>query len=253
MREPGRGATRRGTGLAALGVAIALGGCGNDPPTDPVPAAPASPSAADPTGMPAGSAVPDALPGSPPEVEAALLTTDDLGAGWTDLGPVPLEERGSPGCPQAGVISAGEDPARLGEAQSYYAEDDPDVVTFGESVSVWASADVARERLATFASQARECRSFEQQVLDGSTVTVRTEERDVPPLGDEAVALVQSFELSPELTVLRDVVVVRIGDALVLVDGPDVAEGDETADSQRQQFDELAAQAVEKAARALSS
>jgi hypothetical protein len=243
MSGQGRRAAGRSAVLLLVAAGITLGGCGDDDP----PASSSTSAAPQATGMPAGSAVPDALPGSPPEVAEALLTTDDLGEGWTDLGPVPFEERGAPGCPESGVISTEEDPARLGEAQSYYAEEDPAVITFGESVSVWESADVARERFATFASMATQCRTFEQEVLDGSTVTVRTEERNAPPLGDEAVALVQRFELSPDLTVLRDVVVVRIGDALVLVDGPDLAEGDSTAASAREQFEELTAQAVEKA------
>ena len=110
------------TGIAALLVA-----CGGDPV---------------PRGVP-DSSLPDALPGTPAEVKDALLTTDDLGEGWVDLGAVPLDERGFESCPETGVVTGGKAAARLGEAQSPYAEGDPPVPTFGVSISVWESPDVA--------------------------------------------------------------------------------------------------------------
>ncbi|MGK5110998.1 hypothetical protein [Geodermatophilus sp. CPCC 205506] len=185
-------------------------------------------------------------------MEEALLTTDDLGEGWVDLGVVPLDERHFEGCPQTGVVTGGEDPARLGEAQSHYAEGDPPVPRFGVSVSLWESPDVARERLAMLASIPSECGSFEQEMLDGSTATVTITERDAPPLGDEGIAHVLQFDQDEGPTILRDVRTVRIGDALVLTDGPDLAEGDPELDRQREHFDDLTSQAVEKATRILS-
>jgi hypothetical protein len=61
--------------------------------------------------------VPKALPGSPPKV-AALLTVDDLGDGWVDTGPTPFEQRGVQACPATNVLTAEEDPSRVGEAQT---------------------------------------------------------------------------------------------------------------------------------------
>jgi hypothetical protein len=48
------------------------------------------------------------------------------------------------------------------------------------------------------------------------------------------------------------VLVVRIGDALVLTEGPDVAVGDPELDRQGQRFKELTGQAVDKAAGVLT-
>ena len=222
--------------LTAMGAAALLVACGGDPA---------------PAGIP-DSSVPDALPGTPAEVEEALLTTDELGEGWTDLGAVPLGERSFPECPETGVVTDGEDPARLGEAQSHYGEGDPPVPTFGVSVSRWESADVARERLATLASVPSECRSFDLELPEGGTATVTITERDAPPLGDQALAQVIEVDLPEGPTILRDVLVVRIGDALVLTDGPNVPEGDPKLDRQRERFEDLARQAVDKATRILS-
>jgi hypothetical protein len=60
------------------------------------------------------------------------------------------------------------------------------------------------------------------------------------------------FDLPEGPTIMRDVLTVRIGDALVLTDGPDVAEGDPELDRQRERFDDLTSQAVDKATRILS-
>ena len=86
-----------------------------------------------PPGIP-DTSVPDALPGTPAKVENALVTTDELGEGWVDLGAVPLDERGFEGCPETRMVTGGDDPARLGEAQSLYGQGDLPVVTFAESV-----------------------------------------------------------------------------------------------------------------------
>ena len=222
--------------LFTVGIAAVLVGCGEDPA---------------PAGIPDPS-VPDALPGTPAEVEQALLTADDLGEGWTDLGAVPLDERGFAECPETAVVTGGEDPARLGEAQSTYGEGDPPAPTLGVSVSLWESPDVARERLATLASIPSECPPFEHELPDGGTATVTITERDAPPLGDEGVAHVLEFDPPEGPTILRDVRTVRIGDALVLTDGPDVAEGDPELDRQRERFDDLTSRAVDKAVRTLS-
>ncbi|WP_409330782.1 hypothetical protein [Trujillonella humicola] len=239
---------RCATLLAAVGLGVLGTACGGEEPSSAAPASPGTPAG----GMPAGSAVPDALPGTPPEVAEALLTTDDLGRGWTDLGALPLDERGLDECPASQVITAGEDPMRRGEAQSLYAQDDRDVPTFGESVSLWQSADVARDRMAEFATLPTDCPPVEREVPDGGTATVRHLAADAPALGDEAVALVHEIRLPEGTIVLRDVVVVRIGDALVLTEGPDVAADDPALGDVRQQFAELTAQAVDKAAQELT-
>lgn len=54
-----------------------------------------------PAGIP-DSSVPDALPGTPAEVKKAILTNDDLGEGWTDLGAIPVDERDFAQCPETG-------------------------------------------------------------------------------------------------------------------------------------------------------
>ncbi len=100
-----------------------------------------------PPGIP-GTSVPDALPGTPAELEDALLTTHELGEGWVDLGAVPLDERGFEGCPETRMVTGGDDPGRLGEAQSLYGRGDPPIVAFAESISLWESPEVAAERLA---------------------------------------------------------------------------------------------------------
>ena len=51
---------------------------------------------------------------------------------------------------------------------------------------------------------------------------------------------------------MRDLEIVRIGDVLVLTEGVDRVEDDPQADGQQERFDELTAQAVDKATRILS-
>ncbi len=95
---------RAGSWPLAAGV-LALAACGGDAPE-----------------RPAYRAVPDSLPGTPADLADALLSPEDLGEGWIDLGALPLDERGLDECPLTKVITAGEDPARRGESQSLYAE-----------------------------------------------------------------------------------------------------------------------------------
>lgn len=230
MTERGRRARWSGPLLLAMGLTTPLAACGGNPPP---------PSA------------PDALPGSPPELEEALLTTSELGEGWIDLGAVPLEERGLRGCPEGQVITAGEDAARRGEAQSTYAEGKPPAPTFGESVSLWESADVASERLATFASMASECRSFEEELLDGRRAVISVVQRNAPPLGDQAVALELRADAAEGPTVSSDVVLVRLGSVLVLTEGQRV-DGDPDVSLDQERLDELTGRAVEKAEETLA-
>jgi hypothetical protein len=237
MSRPGLLLEWPGRLILTISSAVLLSGCGGD---DPVP--PGAPE----------QTVADALPGTPPEVEEALLTTDDLGDGWVDLGAVPLDERGFAACPETGVITGGEDRTRLGEAQSTYAEDDPAVPTFGVSISLWESPDVAAERFATFASMTSECQPFEEELPGGGTTMVSLLPRDAPRLGDEAVGVVIEADQADGPTILRDSTVVRIGDVLVLTEGLDRVEDDPEAERQQQRFEVLTEQAVEKAASVLS-
>jgi hypothetical protein len=222
--------------LLAAGVAVALCACGSDEPPPP---------------GDAGASIADALPGTPAEVEEALLTVDDLGEEWIDLGAIPLDERGFDACPETQVVTAGDDPDRRGEAQSLYAQGEPPEPIFGESVSLWVSEDVARERLAEFASMTTECASFEHELPDGGSASVRMLQQDAPRLGDEAVAMLMEYDPSEGPTILRDTTAVRIGDALVLTEGPDLTEDDPEASRQRQRFIDVTRQAVEKATRTL--
>ena len=232
----GRSPARSGRLLCTVGIAALLVACGEEPV---------------PRGVP-DTSLPDALPGTPAEVEEALLTTEDLGEEWVDLGAVPLDDRGFEECAETGVVTGGEDPTRLGEAQSTYGEGDPPVPTFGESVSLWESPEVAAERFAEAASGPSECGSFEQELPDGSTATVHLLPREAPQLGDEAVGVLIEFDQEEGPTILRDVVIVRIGDVLVLTEGADIAEGDPQADRQQERFEELTRQAVDKATRILA-
>ncbi len=232
-----RPSPRSGRLLFATGMAALLVACGHSP---------------EPAG-PSESTVPDALPGTPAEVEDALVTTDDLGAGWTDLGALPLDERGFAECPESGIITGGEDATRLGETQSLYGEGDPPVPTFSVSVSSWESPDVARERLTTFASVPSTCGSFRQDLPDGGSAMVTVTEAAAPAMGEEALAQVIVFDRGEEEpTMLRDVLAVRIGNSLVLTEGPDVAMGDPELDRRHGVFGDLTRQAVDKAARVLS-
>jgi len=110
---------------------------------------------------------------------------------------------------------------------------------------------VASERLAVFASMPTECAPYERELPGTGTVTVRHAAADAPSLGDEAVALVHEAALPDGTTVLRDIVGVRIGAALILTEGPDVAADSPELGAARQQLRELTARAVEEAAAAL--
>jgi hypothetical protein len=229
--------TRRRTGrrlvLTAAAIVL-LAACGDDPPP---------PAAQDPP-------VPDSLPGSPPELEGALPEPADLGDAWTDLGAVPLEQRGFPGCPETGAITAGEGSARRGEAQSLYAEGELPAPTFAVSISAWESPDVAQDRLTAFAAVATRCRSFEQELLDGRQAAISVAERVPPPLGDAAAAVVLTIDPEQGPTSFLDTVAVRLGDLIVLTDGERV-EGEPDASLEQARFDDLTRQAVEKAQRLL--
>ena len=190
--------------------------------------------------------VPIALPATPPEVLEALLTPEDLGDGWIDLGAVPQSDRGFSGCPQTQVITGGDDPARLGEAQRLLADGQPPGPILGESISLWESPEVAGDRLATIASTVTECPTFQHELLDGRSSTVAVVQRDAPPLGDEAVALEHQVAPDEGPSLVLDVIVVRVGSALVLTDGERV-DGDPVRSLDQRRFDELTGLAVEKA------
>ena len=221
-----------GRWLGALGIVVLMTACGGDEGAQLTPPAPI------------------ALPGTPPEVLEALLTPEDLGDGWVDLGAMPQTDRGFSGCPSSQVITGGEDPARVGEAQRLLADGEPPAPVLGESISVWESPDVARDRLATIASTVTECGTFEQDLLDGRSSMVTLVQREGPPLGDERIALEHRVDPDEGPSLVVDVVVVRLGSALVLTDGERVdGEPDRSLDLQR--LDELTGQAVEKARTAL--
>ena len=190
--------------------------------------------------------VPDALPGTPPEVEAALLTTEDLGKEWIDIGAVPLDQRGFDGCPPAQVITAVVDPERVGEAQSGYVKGDPPAPYFGESISLWTSAEVAHARLRQFASQTSQCRSFTDKLADGRPATLRVSGRKPPQLGDEAVAVVVQTDPADGPVTSADVVVIRHGKALILTESHRV-DADPPVGLEQSGLDALTRQAVDKA------
>ena len=164
------------------------------------------------------AAVPKALPGSPPGVEAALLTTGELGDGWVDAGATPFEQRGLDECPATNVLTSNQDQSRVGEAQTYFEQGEGrPALTFFESVSLWESAQVARERLATFAT-ATTCVGVTQRTPDGPA-TVTFTDRPVPQLGDETVAQSARFDFAgrPDSTV--DLIAIRLGNVIVTTSG----------------------------------
>ena len=106
--------------------------------------------------------------------------------------------------------------------------------------------------MAASASATSQCRSFEQEMLDGRTATVRILPRDAPMLGDESVGVLIEADPDEGPTILRDVMLVRVGDVLVLTEGVDRVEDDPQADAQQERFEELTRQAVDKVNRSLS-
>lgn len=193
-----------------------------------------------------------ALPGTPPEVEAALLTADDLGDEWVDLGPTPFEQRGFDACPVTNVLAAEEDDRRVGEAQSYYSEGEPPAPTFFESVSLWDSPEVAAERLAVFATASEECVGVPQPLADGQVAAATFTSRPAPRLGDEAVALTVHTEPEEGPDLFLELVGVRVGNAIVFTNG-ERYEGDPAASLDPGRLDQLTERAVEKVEQTLPS
>jgi hypothetical protein len=198
-------------------------------------------------------AVPKALPGSPPEVEAALLTVEDLGDGWVDTGPTPFEQRGFRSCPATNVLTAEEDPSRLGEAQTYFQEgDEPPAPAFHESVSLWKSEQVAQERLATLATATTTCIGVAEQTPDGTEATVTFTERPVPTLGDEAVGQSARFDFADRPDATIDVMAVRLDDVIVLTIG-ERHDANAQASLSTARLEELTRKAVQKVQRNIPS
>lgn len=218
--------------LAVLTALVLAASCGDDPPLPRPP-------------------VPKALPGTPPEVEQALLTEDELGDDWHDEGPTPFEERGLPECPQNTALTAGKDEHRLGEAQTYFVEGDGRqdrfLPTFFESVSLWTSEQVARERVAQFASQTTDCRSFRRTAPNGERAEISVAERPAPQLGEQVAGVRVRVEQERGVQLL-DLIAVRVGDAVVLTLGERV----EGEGLEPERLDRLTAQAVDKAQRRLA-
>jgi hypothetical protein len=106
--------------------------------------------------------------------------------------------------------------------------------------------------MATLESIPSECSPFKHELPDGGTATVTITERDAPLLGDEAIAHLIEFDRPEAPTILRDVLIVRIGDVLLLTEGVDRVEDDPQAERQQDQFHDLTHQAVDKATRILS-
>jgi hypothetical protein len=111
---------------------------------------------------------------------------------------------------------------------------------------------MAREQMATLESIPSACSPFEHHLPDGSTATVTITKRNAPLLGDEAIAHLIEFDRPEAPTILRDVLIVRIGDVLVLTEGVDRVEDDPQADRQQDYLHDLTDQAVDKAIRILS-
>ena len=190
-----------------------------------------------------------ALPGSPPGVEAALLTAEDLGDSWVDTGPTPFEQRGFQGCPATNVLTAEEDPSRVGEAQTYFQEgDEPPAPTFHESVSLWKSESVAQERLATFATAATTCVGVPEQTPDGTEATLTFTERPVPTLGDQAVGQSAEFDFADRPDATIDVIAIRLDNVIVLTVG-ERHDDNPQASLSTARLEELTRQSVDKVQR----
>lgn len=193
---------------------------------------------------------PKALPGSPPEVEAALLSAEDLGDGWVDIGPTPVELRGMDGCPATNVLTSGEDAGRIGEAQSVFQQGEGPAPTFFESVSLWKSDRVAQERLETFRTATTSCVGVSEQMPGGGQATVTFTERRAPDLGDETVGQTVRFDFDEGPDAALDLIAVRLGDVVVLTTG-ERHDGDATTSLGPARLEELTRQAVEQVERSL--
>jgi hypothetical protein len=195
--------------------------------------------------------VPKALPGSPPELEAALLTIEDLGDGWVDIGPTPFEERGLEACPATNVVTSEEDPSRVGEAQTHFLrEDEPPTPPFFQSVSVWESEQAAQERLATFATSTATCVGVAERTPDGRAATVTFTERPVPELGDQTVGQTVRFDFAEGPDATLELLAVRLRNVVVLTNAErSEAAPDRGLDSA--EFLALTREAVDKVTRSL--
>lgn len=219
--------------VPVLAGTVLLAGCGGDGQGGPPPRAPKS------------------LPGTPAGVEAALLTAEEVGDGWEDIGPTPFEQRGLDACPPTNVLTAEEDERRLGEAQTYHrrGESDP-APTFFESVSLWESAQIAEERLATFGTAPTACTGGQHRTPDGRVAEVTFTGRPVPDLGDEAVAQEVHFDFAEGVDATVDVIAVRLDDVIVFTNGERFS-GQREASLEPAELADLTRQAVEKVERNL--
>ncbi len=105
---------------------------------------------------------------------------------------------------------------------------------------------MAGDRLAQFASQSTQCRSFQERLPDGQQALVTVSERRAPRLGDESVAFAVRADPTDGPTVDYEVVVVRLGDALVLTETSRV-EGEPKLSMEPARFEALTRQAFQKA------
>ncbi len=118
------------------------------------------------------------------------------------------------------MFTAGQDPERLGEAQTYFTQGEGrPAPTFFESVSLWKSPEVAGARMSTFNSQTSECRSLRGQLPDGQSARFSLTARPAPWLGDQAVAVSVRVEPDGQAPAFIDLIAVRLDDAIVFTNG----------------------------------
>jgi hypothetical protein len=195
---------------------------------------------------PAPPPEPKSLAGSPPSVEAALLTTAELGEGWVDLGATPFEQRGLAACPPTNVLTAQEDDRRLGEAQTHHRQGDEDPApVFFESISLWESPEAAEASLSEFGTAPTVCTGGTHRTPDGREAQLTFDERPAPELGEQAVAQVLRFDFQDTPDQFVDLIAVRLGDVVVLTNG-ERFEGNPDSSLDTDRLDELTRRAVEK-------
>lgn len=154
------------------------------------------------------------------QLELALLDLNDLPAGWAADSEKAARERGI-GVPQptdrpCRALFAQRDEERA-ENRFARTEVGPFVITRAGSHE---SEEEAERTLEAYQEAADACETFaveEGPQGDTAEVTYRAEELDLPELGDDSVALrfVREGPGDEEMTVLADVVYVRVGGASV--------------------------------------
>jgi hypothetical protein len=169
-----------------------------------------------------------------------------------DTGPTPFEQRGFRSCPATNVLTADEDPSRLGEAQTYFQEgDEPPAPAFTNRYH--AGSPTGRSGAPGHACHRNnDVHRRRGQTPDGTEATVTFTERPVPTLGDEAVGQSARFDFADRPDATIDVMAVRLDDVIVLTIG-ERHDANAQASLSTARLEELTRKAVQKVQRNIPS